>query len=413
MTKVMFRKMAQQGVLGGVLLVFAAMIAMIIANSSVKGVYTGFLDLPVVFQFGAFVIQKPLLLWINDGLMAIFFFLVGLEVKREIIEGELSSFDKIILPAIGAVAGIAVPALFYVALNSNDPVAMNGWAVPSATDIAFALGVFAVFASKAPLSLKLFLLSVAIFDDIGAILIIALFYSQDLSILSLVIAATGLVVLFVLNRMKVPYQAAYILVGIIVWAAVLKSGVHATLAGFALALFIPLNVKTEDGNPMLHNMEHGVEPWVAYLILPLFAFANAGVDLSNVGLQALFDPVTLGIIAGLFIGKQLGIFGLCWVAIKLGIAKLPERANWLQFYGVCALCGIGFTMSLFIGSLAFETADPSYFAKVKLGVLVASLLSAAVGAFLLHIASAKTTSTAPEGMPSQRQPITGDTSADS
>lgn len=389
MTKVIFRQMAQQGILSGVLLVIAAILAMIIANSSVKGIYTGFLNLPVIVQIGTFAIEKPLLLWINDGLMAIFFFLVGLEVKREILAGELSSPDKIILPAIGAVAGIAVPALIYVFITGADPVAKQGWAVPSATDIAFALGVFAVFASRAPLSLKLFLLSVAIFDDIGAIMIIALFYSQDLSVLSLIIAAMGFVILFVLNRTKVPYQAAYILVGVIVWAAVLKSGVHATLAGFALALFIPLKVKTEDGNPMLSNMEHGVEPWVAYFILPLFAFANAGVDLSNVGLEALTDPVTLGIIVGLFIGKQLGIFGLCWLAIKSGIAKLPKGATWGQFYGVCALCGIGFTMSLFIGSLAFETADAGYFEQVKLGVLVASLLSAALGATLLHLAGKK------------------------
>ena len=387
MTKRIFRQMAQQGILGGFLLVTAALLAMLIANSFLKDGYNGFLNLPVVVQIGAFSIEKPLLLWINDGLMAIFFFLVGLEVKREILAGHLSSIDKIALPAIGALAGIAIPALFYLGFNQGDPVAMSGWAVPSATDIAFALGVFALFASRVPVSLKLFLLAVAIFDDIGAILIIALFYSQDLSVLSLIVAGMGLTILFVLNRLKVPYQAAYILVGIIVWAAVLKSGVHATLAGFALAMFIPLEVKTEDGNPMLSNMEHGVEPWVAYLILPLFAFANAGVDLSNVGLSALFDPVTLGIIAGLFVGKQLGIFGCCWLAIKAGWAKLPEGANWAQFYGVCALCGIGFTMSLFIGSLAFETAEPSYFAKVKLGVLVASLLSAVVGALLIHSSS--------------------------
>ena len=389
MTKAIFRQMQQQGILGGILLVTAAAFAMIIANSGLKGYYNDFLNMPVVLQIGAFIIQKPLLLWINDGLMAIFFFLIGLEVKREVVEGKLSSPDKVILPAVGAVAEIAVPALFYYFFNMDDPQAVQGWAVPSATDIAFALGVFAVFASKVPLSLKLFLLSVAIFDDIGAIMIIAIFYSQDLSTLSLIVAALGLTILFILNRTKVPYQAAYIIVGVIVWAAVLKSGVHATLAGFVLALFIPINVKTQDDNPMLINMERGVEPWVAYLILPLFAFANAGVDLSNVGLNALFDPVTLGIIAGLFVGKQLGIFGFCWVVIKMGFAKLPEGSNWLQFYGVCALCGIGFTMSLFIGSLAFETAEPEYFEKVKLGVLVASLMSAFVGAMLIHFASNK------------------------
>ncbi len=390
MTKTFFRQMTQQGILGGVLLVAAALLAMVIANSGIKSLYYGFLDMPVVLQFGAFVIEKPLLLWINDGLMAIFFFLIGLEVKREVLVGELSSPDKIALPAIGAIAGIAVPALFYLWFNGDNETALKGWAVPSATDIAFALGVFAVFASRVPLSLKLFLLSVAIFDDIGAILIIALFYSAELSTLSLQIAAVAMVILFLFNRMKVPFQAAYIIVGFIMWAAVLKSGVHATLAGFILALFIPMNVKTEDGNPMLYNMEHGVEPWVAYFILPLFAFANAGVDLSGVGLSALTDPITLGIIAGLFVGKQLGIFGCCWLAIKLGLAKLPKGANWAQFYGVCALCGIGFTMSLFIGSLAFENAAPEYFESVKLGVLVASLLSAVVGASLIHFSSKPT-----------------------
>lgn len=390
MTKTFFRQMTQQGILGGVLLVAAALLAMVIANSGIKSLYYGFLDMPVVLQFGAFVIEKPLLLWINDGLMAIFFFLIGLEVKREVLVGELSSPDKIALPAIGAIAGIAVPALFYLWFNGDNETALKGWAVPSATDIAFALGVFAVFASRVPLSLKLFLLSVAIFDDIGAILIIALFYSAELSTLSLQIAAVAMVILFSFNRMKVPFQAAYIIVGFIMWAAVLKSGVHATLAGFILALFIPMNVKTEDGNPMLYNMEHGVEPWVAYFILPLFAFANAGVDLSGVGLSALTDPITLGIIAGLFVGKQLGIFGCCWLAIKLGLAKLPKGANWAQFYGVCALCGIGFTMSLFIGSLAFENAAPEYFESVKLGVLVASLLSAVVGASLIHFSSKPT-----------------------
>ncbi len=389
MTKSDFRLMIQQDALGGIVLVAAALLAMIVANSPINFLYQDFLNLPVAIKFGDFEIAKPLLLWINDGLMAIFFFLVGLEVKREIVEGHLSSPQQIMLPAIAAVAGIVFPAMLYAMFTWDNPEALKGWAVPSATDIAFALGVFSVFSKHVPISLKLFLLSVAIFDDIGAIIIIALFYSQDLSTLSLIIAAIGLVILFVLNRCRVPYQAAYIIVGVIVWAAVLKSGVHATLAGFALALFIPLKVKNEDGNPMLLNMEHGVQPWVAFAILPLFAFANAGIYLGDLTLQDLMHPVTLGIIAGLFIGKQVGIFSCCWIAVKLGIAQLPKSASWVQLYAVSVLCGIGFTMSLFIGSLAFEGSSAQYFTQVKLGVLISSLLAAVWGGWLIKISQQK------------------------
>jgi NhaA family Na+:H+ antiporter len=385
MTKANFRLMIQHDAFGGVILVAAALLAMLIANSPLNSFYQSFLNIPVAVQFSNFEIAKPLLLWINDGLMAIFFFLVGLEVKREIVEGHLSSPEQIVLPAIAAIAGIAFPALFYVAFNNGDPNAIKGWAVPSATDIAFALGVFSLFAKKVPISLKLFLLSVAIFDDIGAIAIIALFYSQDLSTISLIVAMAGLTILFLLNRFNVRYQAAYILVGVVVWAAVLKSGVHATLAGFALALFIPINVKNEDGNPMLLNLEHSVQPWVAFFILPLFAFTNAGVSLSGLSLQDLMHPVTLGVIAGLFVGKQVGIFGACWLAIKLKLAKLPEGATWTQLYGVSILCGIGFTMSLFIGSLAFENVTGQYFEQIKLGVLISSVLAAAFGGWLLNM----------------------------
>ena len=384
MTKANFRLMVQHDAFGGIILVAAAILAMIVANSSLNDLYQNFLNIPVAIQFSDFEIAKPLLLWINDGLMAIFFFLVGLEVKREVVEGHLSSPEQIMLPAIAAVAGIVFPALFYISFNWGNAEAMRGWAVPSATDIAFALGVFSLFTKKVPVSLKLFLLSVAIFDDIGAIAIIALFYSQDLSTTSLIVAMVGLTALFLLNRFNVRYQAAYILIGVVVWAAVLKSGVHATLAGFALALFIPLNVKNEDGNPMLLNLEHCVQPWVAFFILPLFAFANAGVSLTNITMQDLLHPVTLGVIAGLFAGKQLGIFGACWLAIKLKIAKLPEGANWLQLYAVSVLCGIGFTMSLFIGSLAFENSGIQYFNQIKLGVLISSVLAAVFGGWLLN-----------------------------
>lgn len=300
------------------------------------------------------------------------------------------------MPAIGAVAGIAVPALVYAFINAGEPVAMRGWAIPSATDIAFALGLFSLFGKTLPLSLKLFLLSVAIFDDIGAIIIIAVFYSSDLSTLSLVVASAGLVVLFAMNRMKVSKVGPYMIVGLIVWAAVLKSGVHATLAGFAIAWFIPIAVKNDNGNSLLKELEHDLHPWVAFVILPIFAFANAGVSLSGVGIEDLTNSTTLGIILGLFLGKQFGIFGACWITIKSGLASLPAGSNWGQLYGVCLLCGIGFTMSLFIGSLAFEGMDPSYNDSVKLGVLVGSLLSAVVGAVVIKRFS-REPATAPTG----------------
>ncbi len=382
MTKV-FKEMVEHDAAGGVLLVFAAFVAMIFANSALSDFYTGTLDIPIQISFGDFIINKPLLLWVNDGLMAIFFLVVGLEVKREIIEGHLSSVDQIVLPAIGAVAGIAIPALIYAAVNTGDDLTMRGWAIPSATDIAFALGLFTLFGKHLPLSLKLFLLSVAIFDDIGAIIIIAIFYSSDLSQLSLIVASAGLVLLFVMNRLRIKKVGPYMLVGLIVWAAVLKSGVHATLAGFAIAWFIPINVKNDDGNSLLRELEHDLHPWVAFFILPIFAFANAGVSLSGVGMEALTHPITLGIVLGLFIGKQVGIFGACWLAIKIGLAKLPKGANFVQLYGVSILCGIGFTMSLFIGSLAFENMDKAYNDAVKLGVLLGSLLSVIAASVVL------------------------------
>jgi NhaA family Na+:H+ antiporter len=378
-----FRQMIQHDAAGGVILVLAAFLALIFANSPLASFYSGLLDLPVVFKIGAFEIAKPLLLWINDGLMAIFFFMVGLEVKREVLQGHLNSVEKITLPAIAAIAGIAVPALIYVFFNQDDPVAMAGWAIPSATDIAFALGIFSLFGRSLPITLKLFLLSVAIFDDIGAIVIIALFYSADLSTTSLLVAAIGLVALFVVNRMKVSAQGLYILIGVIVWAAVLKSGVHATLAGFAVAWFIPINVKNDDGHPMLAHMEHALHNWVAFFILPVFAFANAGVQLIGTPMEQMFNPVAVGIIAGLFIGKQVGIFGACWLAVKAGIAKLPEGTNWMQLYGVTLLCGVGFTMSLFIGSLAFEQQGVEHLNSVKIGVLVGSILSAILGGLVI------------------------------
>ena len=378
-----FKKFLRHDSAGGVLLVFMTMVAMVLANSPYVGFYENFLATPVQARIANLDIAKPLLLWINDGLMAIFFFMIGLEIKREVLTGSLSSPSQVVLPGIAAIAGIAAPALVYIWFNGQDAVAIEGWAIPSATDIAFALGVFSLFGSRLPLSLKLFLLSVAIFDDIGAIMIIALFYSSDLSTLSLIVAGSALLLLFAFNRLSVRSQAAYIMVGMVVWVAVLKSGVHATLAGFAIAWFIPLKLKNNNGQAMLPHLEHSLHPWVSFAILPLFAFANAGISLTGISLEALLNPVPLGITAGLFIGKQAGIFGACWLAIKLGLAKLPDGVTWMQFYAVTILCGIGFTMSLFIGSLAFEAQGAEYMIDVKLGVLIGSLLSAVAGSILI------------------------------
>lgn len=368
---------------GGILLVLVALVAIVFANSSLSHLYEGFLNIPVQARIAELNIEKPLFLWINDGLMAIFFFLVGLEIKREVMIGHLSNPAQVVLPAVAAVAGIAVPALIYFWLNKGDEIAVRGWAIPSATDIAFALGIFSLFKSRVPVSLKLFLLSVAIFDDLGAIIIIALFYSSELSVASLMVALGGVVVLSILNYLNVRRQAAYLLVGLVIWTAVLKSGVHATLAGFVIALFIPLSLKNEDGNPMLPYLEHSLHPWVAFMILPLFAFANAGVSLEGVTLEILMSSVTLGVALGLVVGKQIGIFSICAIVIKLGWAKLPQGATWLQFYAVSILCGIGFTMSLFIGTLAFDGLPPEYLTEVKLGVLIGSLVSAVLASALL------------------------------
>lgn len=369
---------------GGILLVIMAVLAMILANSPLSQGYQWFLDIPVEVQIGSLELAKPLLLWINDGLMALFFFLVGLELKREMLYGHLSQKSNLTLPMLAAAAGVAVPALIYYFFTQDDSIAIQGWAIPAATDIAFALGIFSLFGKHLPVSLKLFLLSVAILDDLSAIIIIALFYSSELSVASLVVAAIGMTALFACNRMRVRSQAVYVLLGVIVWVSVLKSGVHATLAGFAVALMIPTRVKNYDGHDMAEHMEHGLHSWVTFFILPLFAFANAGVSLTGISLNALFDPIVMGIAAGLFLGKQLGVFSICWIAIKANLAPMPKDASWLQLYAVAILCGVGFTMSLFIGSLAFEGLSAEYLVKVKLGVLLGSLLSAFVGAFILY-----------------------------
>jgi NhaA family Na+:H+ antiporter len=367
---------------GGLLIVAAAVLAMLAENSPLNHFYDAWLSTPVGIQFGNFQLNKPLLLWINDGLMAVFFFLIGLEIKREFLQGELSDPARVILPAIAAAGGMAVPALVYVAFNHDDPAALSGWAIPTATDIAFALGVLSLLGRRVPNSLKLFLLTLAVIDDLGAIVIIALFYSGELSLSSMLVAAGSLVALLLVNRRGVTRIAPYILIGLVLWVAVLKSGVHATLAGVVLALFIPLQDKKTGGSP-LTQLEHMLHPYVAFLILPLFAFANTGISFAGFSPQSLLHPVPLGIAAGLLVGKQVGVFGFTWLAIRLGFGKLPDGAGWLPLYGVAALCGIGFTMSLFISSLAAEQIGTGMMVDNRLGILGGSVLSAMIGYLVL------------------------------
>ena len=370
----------------GILLIFATILALILSNSVIAPLYETFLHIPVEIRVGALHINKSLYHWVNDGLMAIFFLLIGLEVKREILEGHLSSIKQIILPGVAAVGGMVVPAIIYLIFNQNNPVAINGWAIPTATDIAFALGILSLLGNRVPVSLKIFLMALAIMDDLGAIVIIALFYTTELSTLSLIIASISLSLLVLLNFSGVTKKSAYFVIGLVLWISVLKSGVHATLAGVALAFTIPLNAKNklnESFSP-LKEIEHGLHFWVALFILPLFAFVNAGVDITEISLQQMSGTVPMGIMLGLFLGKQLGVFCFSWLAIKLNIARLPDGSNWLQLYGVSVLTGIGFTMSLFIVSLAFE--DDSIFQYTdKLAILIASFMSGIVGYLALRI----------------------------
>jgi NhaA family Na+:H+ antiporter len=370
---------------GGLLLVAAAALALICSNSPLRHAYDDLLKIPVEMRFGSFALAKPLLLWINDGLMAIFFLLVGLEVKREVIEGELSTPAQIVLPVAAGLGGMIVPAVIYFIFNRGNAAALNGWAIPTATDIAFALGVLSLLGKRVPVSLKIFLTAVAIADDLGAIVIIALFYTAELSIAMLFLAAVAIAVLIALNLQKVTRIAPYVMVGVILWVFVLKSGVHATLAGVAIAFAVPLKTTDAQGTAPLHQLEHSLHPWVAFGVLPIFAFANAGVSFAGVMLTALAEPLPLGIAVGLFAGKLVGVFGASAMLIRLGLAKLPEGAGWLQLIGVAALCGVGFTMSLFIGSLAFD--GPGYFTPLRLGVIVGSTLSGVAGYLLLRFAS--------------------------
>lgn len=371
---------------GGLLLMAAALLAMIVANSPAAVYYDLFLDLPVEVRVGTLLIAKPLILWINDGLMAVFFFLVGLELKREVVEGELSRLENVMLPLAGALGGIVVPVAIYVAINYGDAVAMTGWAIPAATDIAFALGVLVLFGKRVPLSLKVFLVSIAIFDDIAAIVIIAVFYSGDLSVTALAVAAACLAILTLMNRRGVVDTSPYLWVGLIMWTALLKSGVHATLAGVALAVFIPMVAPNEPQRSPLRTLENDLHHLVAFVILPIFAFANAGVSVGGMGMDDFLHPVSVGIAVGLFLGKQLGVFSFCWIALKIGIAKMPSGASIGTIYGISVLCGIGFTMSMFIGSLAFER-DPTNVQMIfdeRLGIIVGSLASALVAWLVLN-----------------------------
>lgn len=368
----------------GIILMFATALALIIANSPLSPIYDQLIELPVVVQIGELLIDKPLLLWINDGLMAIFFFLVGLELKREIREGELSDPANLILPASGAIGGMLVPAATYIYFTWGDPIAMSGWAIPAATDIAFALGILALLGSRIPLSLKVFLVTLAIIDDIGAIVIIALFYSSNISSGPLIVSAICIAFLWWMNKRGVQQVPSYILVGLVLWVAMLKSGVHATLAGVILAFFIPMRDPDNPQRSPVKELEHSLHPAVSFVILPVFAFANSGIDLFSISMESVFHPVTFGIVMGLFVGKQLGVFVFAAAAIKLKLTKLPDDINWAQLYGVSALCGVGFTMSLFIGSLAFEETGTNLLFDERLGILCGSIASAIVGYLILR-----------------------------
>ncbi len=364
---------------GGIVLIVAAALALVIANTPMAGAYFGTLETKLNLSYGSFAIDKPLLLWINDGLMAIFFFLIGLEVKREVLEGQLSSWDKASLPLIAAIGGMAIPAAIFVAFNWNSPESIAGWAIPAATDIAFALGILSLLGPRVPVALKALLLAVAVIDDIGAITIIALFYSGELKVDMLLSAGFTLLVLALIGRAKFGSRIPYVLLTVLMWVFVLKSGVHATLAGVAAAFCVPM--VTRHGERLLEDMEHGLHYWVAFLIIPIFGFANAGVSLIGIAPSDLLAPLPLGIALGLLIGKQIGIFGFAYLGVKAGFAKLPENVSWKQIHGLSLLAAIGFTMSLFIGNLAF--ADPAQVDAVKLGVLSGSLVAALAGFFLL------------------------------
>lgn len=367
---------------GGILLLFSAAVAMLLANSPLSSQYNDFLNLPVSLQIGSFSINKTLIHWINDGFMAVFFVLVGMEVKKELFEGSLSSYQQAIFPAIAAVGGMIVPALVYWFIAKQDPSLANGWAIPMATDIAFALGIMALLSKQVPLPLKIFLLALAIIDDLGAIVVIALFFSHELSVQALIFSGVSILTLVLLNRFRVSALCAYMVIGAILWASVLKSGVHATLAGVIIGFCIPL--KGKKGERPLHDFEHILAPWSSFIILPLFAFANAGVSFDGIDVSMISSPLLLAIACGLIIGKPVGVFGFSYISVKLGLAKLPDGINFKQIFAVAVLCGIGFTMSMFLASLAFDAdAGESVNTLSRLGILLGSTISATLGYLFL------------------------------
>ncbi len=369
---------------GGLLLIGAALLALLMANSPLDGVYDAVLSLPVEIRVGALQLAKPLLLWINDGLMAVFFLLVALEIKREAVQGELSSGAQRVLPLACALGGVLVPAAIYAWINAGDATALRGWAIPAATDIAFALGMLSLLGSRVPAGIRILLAAIAVLDDLAAIIIIALFYSGELSSAALIGAGIALLGLIALNRLHVTRTSAYIVLGIVMWVCVLKSGVHATLAGVATGLLIPLRGRDDDAPSPLETLEHDLHPWVAFAILPLFAFANAGLSLGGAGWQALLSPVPTGVALGLLLGKPIGVFGAAAVAIGIGVAARPAQVSWGALFGMAVLCGIGFTMSLFIASLAFAQEATAYAESSRFGVLAGSAIAAALGLLVLH-----------------------------
>ena len=389
MTRKRFIQFLQSELGSGVLLISAAVLALVFANTALVGTYEWLLSIPAQVRVGAIDVHKPLLLWINDGLMALFFLSVGLEIKKEFLFGHLRQRSQLVLPLVAAIGGIAVPALIYVAFNHADPVARHGWAIPSATDIAFALGVLALLGNRIPPALRTFVMTLAVLDDLGAVIIIAVFYTAGLSLQSLYFAAGISALLFLMNRMGVRRAGIFLLVGVFLWVSVLKSGVHATLTGIVIALALPTDKRDGEKESPADVVLRTLHPWVILLILPAFAFANAGVSLSGLALTDVFGPVPMGIGLGLFLGKQLGIFMLAWLLIRLGLAKLPANSNWLQLYGAAVLCGIGFTMSLFISSLAFGHSGASVQLTDRLGIIMGSVLSAVVGYVVLRQAAAK------------------------
>ncbi len=372
---------------GGIILVFVLILAIIIANSPLDTVYNNIVHMPIQIRIGALNIHKPILLWVNDGLMAIFFMLLAMEIKREILDGELSKPSQLSLPVVAAIGGIVVPAGVYLFFNAHNPDTVRGWPIPTTTDIAFTLGVVAILGKRVPQGLKVFLVALSIVDDILAVAIIAVFYTGSLSIVTLMLALAGVIALVIFNLMGVKRVAPYVLVGVLIWVCVLKSGVHATLAGVVVGLCIPYNGSSDRGHSTLRHLEETLHPWVAYFILPFFVFCNGGIALTGIKFSTLITPVPLGILLGLFVGKVVGVFLFSSVLIKAKLSKLPENSNWWQLVGICALTGIGFTMSLFLSSLAF--LNTPYEELAKQGIIFGSLLSAALGIGILLLAYKK------------------------